>query len=284
MKSLRIGGVGVVSPAGVGTAFLPRPEGLTAWGASKLPDLDVSAYGWNGLKRHSRVVQYGSLAVGEALTSAGYETPLQAGIGQRIGLVVCTGCSNLNAIVAMYKDAENYGVNHVNPGLFPETVMNAFAGHLSIYFQITGTSVTLSDAVPSPNSAMLYAYDLIASDRADAVICCMVTIHPPTALAEVMHGEDALVGAESVTALLFERESMEPGAVNIRWETESALEEGSAAPLVHPADAFLAAASAYHGLRSSKTKEQQWRTSGRSEGYYSFCVTTAMSAEEEHGE
>ncbi|WP_181438684.1 beta-ketoacyl synthase N-terminal-like domain-containing protein [Paenibacillus sambharensis] len=274
MSVIALTGAGVISPSGVGTAFLPRPDGLAAWGSSKLPDLDPADYGWKGLKRMSRAVKYGSLAVGEAFRSGGVETPLEGESSERTSLVVCSSHSNLEPIVAMYQDARQYGVGRVNPGLFPETVMNAFAGHLSIYFRITGTSVTLSDAVPSASSAFLYAADLLSSNQADSVMCCMLTLHPPSMMAHVTYHEEGGPGAESIVALLFRRvNDAGPSAAVLRWEAAETYTRNDCGPVVRPSDGFLAAASAYHGVVSGKIQEQHWTVSGRTDGYYSYCLT-----------
>ncbi|CAM4489782.1 beta-ketoacyl synthase N-terminal-like domain-containing protein [Paenibacillus tarimensis] len=273
MSIIALTGAGVISPSGVGTAFLPRPDGLSSWGSSKLPDLDPADYGWTGLKRMSRVVKYGSLAVGEAFRSGGFETPFEGEASKRTSLVVCSSHSNLEPIVAMYQDARQYGASRVNPGLFPETVMNAFAGHLSIYFRITGTSVTLSDAIPSAPSAFLYAADLLSSNQADMVMCCMLTLHPPSMMAQVTYQEEEGPGAESIVALLFRRVSdAGPTSAVLRWEAADICMHDDSGPVVRPADGFLAAASAYHGVISGKLQEQRWTVSGRAKGYYSFCM------------
>ncbi|WP_164779567.1 beta-ketoacyl synthase N-terminal-like domain-containing protein [Paenibacillus kobensis] len=275
MYSLTLAGVGVVSPAGVGTEFLPRPADIATWGQARLPDIDPASYGWDGLKRLSRVARYGSVVVGEAFRSAGIQVPLQPDIGRRTGLIVCTNHSNLEPIISIYQDALQYGVNHVNPSLFPETVMNAFAGHLSILFQIQGTNVTLSDTIPSAASAFLYARDLLAAGMTDTVICCMVTVQPPSIFEHVTHKEQSSE-VESIVALLFRKGVEAETSTLLKWKEITNLSEMNEVPIIRPSDAFLAVASAHQGLIHRKTCEEQWGVSGRSNGYHLFSMTSAQ--------
>lgn len=274
MNALHLAGVGVISPAGLGISFLPRPAGLREWGAEKLPDLDPEDYHWTGLKRLSRINQYGCIAAGEAFRSAGCSSPLHAESGPRTGLVVSTSYSNLEPIVSMYNDARQYGVNQVNPRFFPDTVMNAFAGHISIYFHITGTSVTLSDAVPSAPSAFVYASDLLRGGQFDAVMCCMLHVHSPTVLDQVVYRDHNHCSSESIVALLFKRpnESMKGCPAIVSWTHMPEGSGGSTAPIIKPSDSFLATAAAYSGIIHRKSTVERWCVSSRSGGYYDFTL------------
>ncbi|MFC5407292.1 beta-ketoacyl synthase N-terminal-like domain-containing protein [Cohnella soli] len=287
MKSILLTGVGVVSPAGVGTAFLPKPEGLNDWGDLKLPDLNPDDYGWRGLHRQSRIGKYCSLAIGEAFRSADWAMPIEnSELSDKTGLIISTSHSNLDPIIALYEDAQSYGVNHVNPGIFPDTVLNAIGGHASIYFRITGPNATLSNGRMSGPMGLLYAYDLLTSGQADYVMCCAIEVHPPSRLRSVA---DVSSGPESVVALLFQRDDVllppvvPERAVRVTLQGPHAYMSDESL-LIKPSNCFLALASLYHArMEPRRPSVIQPFVTRQANGYYMFSLDPVDSIGEGHG-
>ncbi|GEM_PF-4050859 len=269
MKRVAITGVGAITPAGLGLSFLPSPEGFKDWGNHMLPDLNPADYGWKGLTRLSRMSQYGCMAIGEALKHAGWAVP-PAKTSERsdTGMIIGTNYSNLEPILSMRDEADRYGVTGVNPALFPETVMNAIGGHASIYYQITGANMTISDGPLSGPKCLVYAIDLLDRGALDYVVCCMISIEPPKAFAGVVPREAR--GSESVVALLLRRDteaSATGSDILLEWNEPNDAYDPSDS-LVLSSDALLGIASSYKRIASAKQPSQQLVISGEQEGYH----------------
>jgi len=286
VKSIIMTGAGVISPAGIGVSFLPRPEGLADWGDARLPDLEPSDYGWNGLSRQSRIGKYAMLAIGEAFRAAGVQVPLdQPEMSERTALIVHTCNSTLEPILSLYREAEEHGVNYVNPGIFPDTVLNAIGGHASIYFRMKGPNVTVSNAAPSALNGIQHAYDLLSAGHADRVLCCAIHVHPPAKLHNLISGHG---GPESIVAMLFQKDNgrLEPdasNAVRIGWQGPLA-EAPALFPVVPRASSFLALASVCRmtdGRRPGSPNGERFATV-QPDGYYTYMPIAARAEVEEH--
>src|SRR5690606_28749306 len=142
---------------------------------------------------------------------------------ERAACVVGTNYSNLEAIVSLDEDARKYGVNNTNPGIFPETVLNAIGGHLAEKFQLRGVNVTLSDGDETGWKLIRYAIDLLQDDWTEEVIVCMVNRFPP----EPFHNGSLPYSfrRESISALRLTRTSslrgirLRAGASGQAWPT-----------------------------------------------------------------
>ncbi len=286
MRSILLAGAGVISPDGVGASPVPRPSELFDWGAAMLPDIDPADYGWGGLNRQSRIGKYAMLAIGEAFRSADVHVPIaEPNQADRTALIIYTSNSTLEPILSLYKDAEDYGVNHVNPGIFPDTVLNAIGGHASIYFRITGPNLTVSNTSPSALTGMQHAHDLLATGDVDQVICCSIHIHPPARLRQLAGGR---TGPESIVALLFRRDQGEwipestPNAVRIGWQgplTEAPL----CFTLVPRNHSFLALAAFVRGEGERRLCGDESRFAvSHPEGSYTCVPILTRIGEDEH--
>ncbi|MFE4570323.1 beta-ketoacyl synthase N-terminal-like domain-containing protein [Paenibacillus chitinolyticus] len=163
---------------------------------------EEAAGGLKGLKRHSRAVRLACLAIREALQTASIPGHAPGGKRNDIGVVVGTNDANLEAIDRLQQEAETYGVNNTNPGLFPETVLNVIAGQASIYFGLGGPNVTISGGDFSSVKSLQYAADMLESGSASHVAVCIVRLQPPA----VFEGSIRYRAArESVVALVLSR-------------------------------------------------------------------------------
>ncbi|MGM1048289.1 MAG: beta-ketoacyl synthase N-terminal-like domain-containing protein [Bacillota bacterium] len=128
---------------------------------------------WVGTSRMSEAGKRCCIAVGEALKSAGVNIPVTDDKnGERTALVVGNNHSNLEPISELYKEAVAFGTNHVNPSIFPNTVLNALSGYISLRFHIKGNNTTISSGDDTVPSSFKYALDLLEYGQHDKVIIC----------------------------------------------------------------------------------------------------------------
>lgn len=198
MRKVYITGTSTVTPWGVGEyrAVCNRDKEV-------LIQLLPSSLGWKGLDRLPRATRLGCLAMGEALQQAGYSTPIsfKNEAAARTGLVVGTSYTNLEAILALGEESKQYGVQYVNPAIFPNTVLNLIAGQASIYFQIQGANITVSNGKESGWKTLLYAHDLVVKGQLDRVIACELRLHKPPVFDASHEGAQE---HESIQALVLE--------------------------------------------------------------------------------
>ncbi len=117
------------------------------------------------MERLSRIV---SIAAKRAMNAAALEKgAVAAGRG-----AVVTGSSfgALESILTFHRQLETDGPSSVNPNVFPPTSHNVAGGHLSIEFAFSGPLIHFASGSLSSEQAILYAYDLIETGRADVVI------------------------------------------------------------------------------------------------------------------
>ncbi|SEF87234.1 beta-ketoacyl synthase N-terminal-like domain-containing protein [Paenibacillus sp. UNC499MF] len=213
-------------------AIVERPEspapaedcGSEALSSRIEDEPEEASQGLKGLKRHSRAVRLACLAIREALRMA--SIPVDPADGKRndIGVVVGTNDANLEAIDRLQQEAETYGVNNTNPGLFPETVLNVTAGQASIYFGLGGPNVTISGGDFSSVKSLQYAADMLESGSASHVAVCIVRLLPPA----VFEGSIRYVTArESVVALVLSRQPSGENSFKLRMASAADLPDAA---------------------------------------------------------
>ncbi len=198
MYEMWVEGYGAVTPLGSGAEGLLNRQEL-AVSPSGLPKLDPRDPRIKPVRKWSSSAQYAYLAMQEALNGHTFNEP------ERAACVVGTNYSNLEAIVALDQDARQYGVNNANPGIFPETVLNAIGGHLAEKFQLRGVNVTLSDGDATGWNAVRYAAELLQDGQANEVMLCMVNRFPPETLASGNGSLPYSFQRESISALRLSR-------------------------------------------------------------------------------
>lgn len=178
-------GAGVVSPLGVGRAeFLQALRaGTVAIGPARWPD-DGDGRARLAAElpddRHRRLVdrayarrldQLGLLTLAAtrlALQDAAFT--ITRAKSERVGMVFGTGTGPMETVTALSDTIIKEGPHKVNPRLFPNSVMNAAAGHACLAFQIRGPLSTVSNGCTSGLTALGYAADLIRQGRADVML------------------------------------------------------------------------------------------------------------------
>lgn len=184
-KRVVITGLGVVSSVGIGidnfwNNLLNGTSGIrpiTLFDTSELrskhggeivnfdPKLLLGNKGLNYLDRSARLIcSTTKLALDDAKVEV--NDPNRA----EIGIVVGTSLGSMTSIGDFERTAIKEGVMAVMPMSFPNTVLNAFAGHVAIKFGIEGFNTTLSTGSNSALDAIIYGLDSIRMNRATVVL------------------------------------------------------------------------------------------------------------------
>ena len=178
-------GAGLVSPLGTGReAFLTAVRaGRPAIGPAADLDTDLSnselAAEITG-EQHRRYVdpsyarrvdQLGVLVLAAsrmALQDAGLV--INRSNSERVGMVFGTCTGPLETVSKLTHIIGTEGPHQVNPRLFPNSVMNAAAGHACLAMQIKGPLSTVATGCVAGLTALGYAADLVRTGEADAVL------------------------------------------------------------------------------------------------------------------
>ncbi len=195
MKPLAITGLGTVAPhaldfdgfraglADVETARRTSFEGAsTALGDARYPDartaecraFDASALlGDKGHRNFDRLTKYLIVAGKRALESAGIKQsgqwlgPLTP---EQVGICSSTAYGSLDSITELNLVAELEDPRYINPARFPNTVINAAAGYVSIWEDLRAPNTTVVDGNCGALDAVLVCETHLAHRRADAFL------------------------------------------------------------------------------------------------------------------
>ena len=237
-------GAGVVSAIGIGRqAFLDAVRaGTSGLGAAR--SLDTSQCGSDlvaeiadvaGLRRHvdpayvRRLDQLGLYVLAStrmALQDAGHRVTLAN--AERIGMVFGTYTGPLETVSQLTETIGTDGPDRVNPRLFPNSVMNAAAGHACLSLQLKGPLSTLATGCASGVTALGYATDLIASGEADVMLA--VSADELTPLLQFGYDRLGILTSEALRPYDDDRDGCVLGAGGVTLVLESeehALERGA---------------------------------------------------------
>ncbi len=168
---LEITGLGVVSPLGIGRQAwqdalnVPQSARETAFRTSSevLKDAEAGStwsaevWGWNpkehlGAKGHrsfDRLTKFLITAAGRALEDAGIKADgsfVEGALSPAdIGICSATAYGSLDAITELNRVAELEDPRYINPTRFPNTVINAAAGYVSIWQDLRAPNTTVVD-------------------------------------------------------------------------------------------------------------------------------------------
>ncbi|MEM9192946.1 MAG: beta-ketoacyl synthase N-terminal-like domain-containing protein [Myxococcota bacterium] len=191
--NLAITGVGVVSPLGVGRpafeASLANPEAARekafgtptvldrekvgeAW-AAEAWDFDAPSYlGKKGLRNFDRLTRFLVVAGKHALEDAGIKRDGEfvAYGPSRVGICSSTAYGSLDAITELNLVAELEDPRYINPSRFPNTVINAAAGYVSIWEDLRAPNVTVVDGNCGALDAVVTSETHLAHRRGDVFL------------------------------------------------------------------------------------------------------------------
>ncbi|MFK7992117.1 MAG: beta-ketoacyl synthase N-terminal-like domain-containing protein [Sandaracinaceae bacterium] len=195
MKPLAVTGVGAVTPVGLGIEALERafrdvdvaavrafageptvlspdkfPEAHTAevWGFDAKEQL-----GPKGHRNFDRLTKYLIVAAKDALEDAGAKANREW-IGalkpEQVGICSSTAYGSLDSITELNLVAELEDPRYINPARFPNTVINAAAGYVSIWEDLRAPNATIVDGNCGAIDAVLSCETHLAHRRADAFL------------------------------------------------------------------------------------------------------------------
>lgn len=172
VRPVVITGLGALLSTGSGVqaidAAISRAPGLPATAAeSSAPRSAPSAEGLDPA-RARRLDRFARLATGTAaqcLSDAGYTVIDPARVGAALG----TAWGSLDASAAFMRRVIEKGARLAPPADFPNLVLSAAVGHLSIYHGFKGPTLTAAALAVSGEAAIVMAAEEIISGRADAM-------------------------------------------------------------------------------------------------------------------
>jgi len=194
MIPIAITGMGVVSPIGVGReAFfdaLADPDAAAeasftmessvlkdpaAEGAeiAEVRGFEAKDYlGSKGLRNFDRLTRFMIVAGKKALEDAGVKRDGEFIEHEpaRVGISSATAYGSLDAITELLRVAELEAPRYINPGRFPNTVINAAAGYVSIWEDLRAPNTTVVDGNCGALDAILNAETHLRNDRGDAFL------------------------------------------------------------------------------------------------------------------
>ena len=194
MRPLAITGLGVVSAFGTGArafrASLSQPQRArdAAFSAARsvltdprfaegnvaeVPGFDAATHlGDKGLRNLDRATKMLIVSAKHALEDAGLKRDgAFVGVaGERIGICAATAYGSLDSITEINRVAELEHPRYLNPARFPNTVINAAAGYVSIWEGLEGPNVTIVDGNCGGADSVATASTHLSAGRADALL------------------------------------------------------------------------------------------------------------------
>lgn len=166
MEKIVITGIGVVTPFGDAQALVQNLEQTRLNGnhINKIESLDLSAVSHvTSIRKMDRLSQMSFLAATAALVDSRLD--LNIIDKERIGAVTSTLYGPVNTIGEFLRKIINGGMKDANPSLFPNTVINASLGQMSINYKLKGFSSMTSGYNP-----VVYGWQKLLEGKAD-VMC-----------------------------------------------------------------------------------------------------------------
>ena len=194
MTPLAVTGAGVVSPVAIGwegwRAALAEPDEASraAFGGTptavdtdkvgpahvaEVWGFDATAYlGKKGLRNFDRLTRFLIVAAKHALEDAGIKRDGEylALDPTRVGICSSTAYGSLDAITELNLVAELEDPRYINPARFPNTVINAAAGYVSIWEDLRAPNVTVVDGNCGALDAVLAGETHLLHRRSDAFL------------------------------------------------------------------------------------------------------------------
>lgn len=180
---IAITGLGLVTPAGIGTeaswqgvcagvsaaATDPVLEGLPVDFSCRVPGFDANELlGRKAARRLDRFTQLGVVAAKEAVSSSGLDP--ETWDGARVAVVIGCGMGGADTWETQHRRFLEKGADRVSPMLIPMLVPNMVAGQVAMEFGAMGPNLVTATACASGATAIGVARDLLRSGAADVVL------------------------------------------------------------------------------------------------------------------
>lgn len=139
---------------------------------------DFSPAGFLGKRGTRAMDRLTAMAVGTLGLIVSDCGPQLTADAERIGLVLGTGSGSIQSIMDFTRDSlAGEKPYHVDPALFPNTVMNKAAGQSAIWHGIKGPNTTITGDWSTCLLALSYAMRLVRGGHCDRVLCGAVEEH-----------------------------------------------------------------------------------------------------------
>ncbi|NUR60185.1 MAG: 3-oxoacyl-ACP synthase [Catenulispora sp.] len=104
-------------------------------------------------------------------------------VAERTGLIFATGLAPITPVEQFNRGVILQGPAGANPRFFPNTVVNAAAGHIAILHRFRGVTATICGGGTSTLNALHYAYRMIRRGAADRIVVVVADECPDAVLA-----------------------------------------------------------------------------------------------------
>ncbi|MFF5492735.1 beta-ketoacyl-[acyl-carrier-protein] synthase family protein [Streptomyces aquilus] len=180
---IAVTGLGLVTPAGIGTAaswsgvragrptaaYDPVLADNPVRISCRVPDWDPDTLlGARRAHRLDRFSQFALVAAREALADAGLDPATWD--GARVGVVLGCADGGPGTVEAQHRTLVEHSPDRVSPLLLPMQLPNMLAGQTAIEFGATGPNLVVATACASGTTAIGTARDLLLLDRCDVVL------------------------------------------------------------------------------------------------------------------
>ncbi|MEY9926774.1 3-oxoacyl-[acyl-carrier-protein] synthase II [Catenulispora sp. GP43] len=132
------------------------------------------------LRRMDPASRLGAAAVAQLHQLIGKPDRLLA---ERTGLIFATGLAPITPVEQFNRGVILSGPAGANPKFFPNTVVNAAAGHIAILHRFRGVTATICGGGTSSLNALHYAYRLIRRGAAERIVVVVADECPEAVLA-----------------------------------------------------------------------------------------------------
>jgi 3-oxoacyl-[acyl-carrier-protein] synthase II len=175
-------------------------------GASVLEATDFDptpVLGEKGLRNIDRLTKFFLVAARHALEDAGLKRAgaWVSGDGRRAGVCASTAYGSLESMVELHRVALLESPRYLNPAKFPNTVINAALGYVSIWEDLRAVNATVCNGNCGGLDSILVAESFLAAGRADVIV---------VGGAEAMH-EGLYLAFDRLEAMATEGQPFAPG-------------------------------------------------------------------------
>jgi 3-oxoacyl-[acyl-carrier-protein] synthase II len=160
--------------------------------------------GDKGLRNLDRLTRFFLVAARNALEDAGLKREgkwTEGADGRRAGVCASTAYGSLESMVELHRVALLESPRYLNPAKFPNTVINAALGYVSIWEDLRAVNATVCNGNCGALDSVLVAETFLSTDRADVIVI---------GGAEAMH-EALYLAFERLEAMATEGQPFAPG-------------------------------------------------------------------------
>ncbi|GAA0402323.1 beta-ketoacyl-[acyl-carrier-protein] synthase family protein [Streptomyces luteireticuli] len=208
-----------------------EPVTLDGFGPYPLgqPDLKAITRGINPavLRRMDPLGRLAAAAVKQLHDRCGRPGRAEA---ERTALLFATGTGPISTVERFHRDVVLHGPSAADTRLFPNTVMNAAAGHVAVLHRFRGATATVSSGGTSMTGALHYAYRLVRRGAAERVLVLGADEAPDVLLAGYLKRRGYL-GREGVRPFHGGGTVLSAGAVAVLVTSEAEAERSGLRPL-----------------------------------------------------